>query len=123
MRLTRRSLIIAAGASALPRFAIAQADHRSDIRVAVQLIATSNTIDPIAEQSNVGTRITNSFLETLIGKNYQGQLESIPRIAVTWKRIDERTLEVALRQGVKGLRIGVLREGFGHPNAEPDVDA
>ena len=29
----------------------------------------------------------------------------------------------ALRQGVKGLRIGVLKEGFGHRNSEPDVDA
>jgi amidase len=29
----------------------------------------------------------------------------------------------ALDQGVKGLRIGVLKEGFGHPNSEPDVDA
>jgi len=29
----------------------------------------------------------------------------------------------ALAGGVKGLRIGVLREGFGHPNSEPDVDA
>jgi amidase len=28
-----------------------------------------------------------------------------------------------LSQGVEGLRIGVLREGFGHPNAEPDVEA
>ena len=28
-----------------------------------------------------------------------------------------------LNQGVDGLRIGVLREGFGHPNAEPDVEA
>jgi amidase len=28
-----------------------------------------------------------------------------------------------LGKGVEGLRIGVLREGFGHPNAEPDVDA
>jgi amidase len=25
--------------------------------------------------------------------------------------------------GVKGLRIGVVKEGFGHPNSEPDVDA
>ncbi|MBM3528325.1 MAG: amidase [Alphaproteobacteria bacterium] len=25
--------------------------------------------------------------------------------------------------GVEGLRIGVLKEGFGHPNSEPDVDA
>jgi amidase len=36
-------------------------------------------------------------------------------------RVDKYT--EALRQGVKGLRIGVLKQGFGHPNSEPDVDA
>ena len=36
-------------------------------------------------------------------------------------RVDKYT--EALRQGVKGLRIGILKEGFGHPNAEPDVEA
>ena len=29
----------------------------------------------------------------------------------------------ALGRGAGGLRIGVVREGFGHPNSEPDVDA
>jgi amidase len=29
----------------------------------------------------------------------------------------------ALDSGIKGLRIGVLTEGFSHPNSEPDVDA
>ncbi|HKA74854.1 MAG TPA: amidase [Xanthobacteraceae bacterium] len=29
----------------------------------------------------------------------------------------------ACEAGAKGLRIGVLREGFGHPNSEADVDA
>jgi amidase len=29
----------------------------------------------------------------------------------------------ALNGGVKGLRIGVLKEGFGHRNSEPDVEA
>lgn len=28
-----------------------------------------------------------------------------------------------LESGVRGLRIGVLRDGFGHANSEPDVDA
>jgi amidase len=28
-----------------------------------------------------------------------------------------------INDGVKGLRIGVVKEGFGHPNSEPDVDA
>jgi amidase len=36
-------------------------------------------------------------------------------------RVDKYT--EALRQGVSGLRIGVLKEGFGHPNAEADVEA
>jgi amidase len=31
--------------------------------------------------------------------------------------------KAALGRGAEGLRIGVLREGFGHPSAEPDVDA
>lgn len=35
-------------------------------------------------------------------------------------RVDKYT--EALRQGVKDLRIGVLKEGFGHPNSEGDVD-
>ena len=29
----------------------------------------------------------------------------------------------ALDGGVKGMRIAVIKEGFGHPNSEPDVDA
>src|SRR5262245_42793128 len=29
----------------------------------------------------------------------------------------------ALAGGVKGMRIAVIKEGFGHPNSEPDVDA
>ena len=29
----------------------------------------------------------------------------------------------ALDGGVKGMRIAVVKEGFGHPNSEPDVDA
>lgn len=28
-----------------------------------------------------------------------------------------------MRRGIAGLRIGILNEGFGHPNAEPQVDA
>jgi amidase len=36
-------------------------------------------------------------------------------------RVDKYTS--ALGRGVAGLRIGVLTEGFNHPNSEPDVDA
>ena len=41
------------------------------------------------------------------------------------RQYDVRTAKYtqALGKGVKGLKIGVLREGFGHPNSEKDVDA
>lgn len=100
----RRGLLIAGGALSLPaiaRRAMAAGDSRPEIRIAVQTISTSNTLDPLAEQSNVGTRMMNSFLETLIGKNYQGQLESIPRLATSWKRISDSVVELQLRPGVR----------------------
>ena len=32
-------------------------------------------------------------------------------------------VERGVASGIDGLRVGVLQEGFGHPNSEPDVDA
>ena len=101
-RLPRRTALkLAAGTAALPRFAIAQADTRPVITVAVQKIANSNTLDCLREQSNVGTRFMAMFVERLIDLNYQGQLESKPGLATEWRRIDDRTVEFKLRQGVK----------------------
>jgi peptide/nickel transport system substrate-binding protein len=97
----RRMLQLAGAAAALPRFAIAAADDRPVITVAVQAIVTSNTLDPLAEQSNVGERILNSYVETLIGRNLQGQLQSVPALATSWKRISDKVVEVELRRGVK----------------------
>jgi len=103
--LHRRATLKLAGlglaGTALPRFAIAQSDSRPTITVAVQKVANSNTLDSLSEQSNVGTRMSIMFTETLIGVNYQGQLEQIPGLATSWRRIDDRTVELSLRQGVK----------------------
>jgi peptide/nickel transport system substrate-binding protein len=105
-RISRRQAIIAGGAatalSALPRFAIAQGDTRPSITIAVQKISNSNTLDTLREQSNVGERIFYTHLwEPLIGRNWRGQLESMPGLATEWKRIDDQTVELKLRQGVK----------------------
>jgi len=99
----RRDALILAGGGALavPRFAIAAGDQRPEIRIAVQLLATSTTLEPVAEQSNVQHRICNSYLETLVGLNLQGQLEAKPMLATSWRRIDDKVLEVSLRPGVK----------------------
>ncbi len=100
-RLTRRSALAAAAASALPRVAIAQADQRPVVTVAVQRIATSNTLDIINEASNVGTRHFNLYTEMLIDTDWTGDLSLRPGLATQWKRVDGRTLEFKLRPGVK----------------------
>ena len=93
----------AAGSLVLPtRFAIGQSDNRPSITVAVQKVSNSNTLDVLREQSNVGERIFFSSLwEGLIGRNWQGGLETVPLLATEWRRIDDKTVELKLRPGVK----------------------
>ena len=101
--LSRRSaLAVGASALILPRFAIGQTDTRPSITVAVQKISNSNPLDVLREQSNVGERIFfSSIWEGLIGKNWRANLETVPGLATEWKRIDDKTVELKLRQGVK----------------------
>jgi peptide/nickel transport system substrate-binding protein len=104
--LRRRPFLLAsAGAAlALPRFAIAQAagpDQRPSITVAVQKLANSNTLEPLREASNVGTRLMATYAETLMAQDWLGDLTLKPGLATAWRRVDDRTLEVALRPGVR----------------------
>lgn len=86
----------------LPRFAIAQNNDRPSITIAVQKVSNSNTLDVLREQSNVGERIFFSHLwEGLIGLDYMNNLVRTPDLATEWKRIDDQTVELKLRQGVK----------------------
>jgi peptide/nickel transport system substrate-binding protein len=104
-RLTRRAALAAtagaAATTALPRFAIGQADNRPTITIAVQKISNTNTLSALREQSNVGTRIAPTITERLIDLNYQSKLEPVPGLATSWKRISDTTVEFKLRQGVK----------------------
>jgi peptide/nickel transport system substrate-binding protein len=91
-----------AGVFVLPRFAIGQADNRPSITIAVQKVTNSNVLDPLREQSNVGERIFFSSLwEGLISRDWRGDLKAVPGLATEWKRVDEQTVELKLRQGVK----------------------
>lgn len=91
-----------AGALILPRFAVAQADNRPSITIAVQKVTNSNVLDVLREQSNVGERVFfSSIWEGLIAKDWRGNLEAVPGLATEWKRIDDQTIELKIRQGVK----------------------
>ncbi len=96
----RRSLLATPGLLAAP--ALAQADQRPAITIAVQKIVNSNTLEVLREQSNVGERVFySSIWEGLISRNWAGQLESVPGLATEWRRIDERVVELDLRPGVR----------------------
>lgn len=98
----RRQLLIgAAGGAALPRFAIAQADQRPSVTVAVQIVTISGTLEPMREQSNVGFRIMPLFSEPMIAIDWLDSQRAEPKLATGWRRVDARTLELTLRDGVK----------------------
>jgi len=105
MSFHRRSFLAgstaAAGALILPRFAVGQADSRPSITIAVQQIANSASLEILRERSNVGARTFSFIYESLITQNLLGKLESVPGLAESWRRIDDKTVEVSLRKGVK----------------------
>lgn len=101
----RRSVLGLLGASAgsliLPRVAFGQGS-RPSVTIAVQKITNNNTLDIWNEQSNVGERIFYPNLwEGLILRNWMGNQGPVPGLATEWTRIDDKTIELKLRQGVK----------------------
>jgi len=99
--LHRRHLLAASAATLLPAPALAQADNRPVITIAVQKIANTNTLETLREQSNVGSRTWGSYGETLIEQSWTGDLSLRPSLATRWTRIDDRTVELTLRTGVR----------------------
>jgi len=105
IRLNRRHALGLMGATAgglmMPGYLRAQGS-RPSVVIAVQKITNNNTLDPWNEQSNVGERVLYPNLwEGLILRDWMGDQGPVPGLATGWKRIDDKTLELKLRQGVK----------------------
>lgn len=75
------------------------AANQQDLVVAVTKNPTR--LDPMAENSNVNGRFSFNILETLIGRDFKNNSAMVPSLATEWKRIDDQTLELKLREGVK----------------------
>ncbi|WP_274425561.1 ABC transporter substrate-binding protein [Chelativorans sp. YIM 93263] len=78
------------------------AEERPNVTVAVQQIVNAGALDVLREQSNVGARVFYSIYETLI--DYERQKPDLPQkpgLATEWKRIDDKTVELKLREDVK----------------------
>ena len=90
-----------AASAMFPRLALGQ-ETRPSIRIAVASLLTRNTLDPWNEQSIPGGRILQpNVWEGLLQRNLQGNLEIQPGLATEWKVIDDKIVELKLRQGVK----------------------
>ena len=99
--ISRRPLL-AAPLAGLVAPALAQADTRPAITIAVQKISNTNTLEPLREQSNVGERIFHSSMwETMIGRDWQGALGAVPGLAASRRRLSDQVVELSLRPGVR----------------------
>ena len=103
--ITRRHTLGLFGATAgsliLPRMSFSQG-KRPSVTIAVQKITNNNTLCVWNEQSNVGERVFFPNLwEGLINRDWMGNQGPVAGLATEWKRIDDKTLELKLRQGVK----------------------
>ncbi|MBR0655641.1 ABC transporter substrate-binding protein [Plastoroseomonas arctica] len=97
----RRRQFAVLPALALAAPAIAQSDQRPELRVAVQKISNSNTLETPREQSNVGFRLSTLFVEGLIGTGWTTDMRAVPELATAWRRVDDRTVEFDLRADVR----------------------
>ncbi len=95
-----RRHFLALPAAALAAPAVARAETRPQVTVAVQNISTSNTLEMAREQSNVGTRIFRNFVEPLVDTDWVGDMSLRPGLATAWRRIDDHVVEFDLREGV-----------------------
>ncbi len=82
----------------------ALAQDRPDITVAVNTLPDS--LESIEEQGNVAVRITYTLFDSLIRRDFlsDGSGTSavlVPGLAESWTRVDDRTMDFKLREGVK----------------------
>ena len=71
------------------------------------------TLDHTGPMTN-NVRDNALLLEVLAGADGLDPRQYAPKVAEYTKALDG---------GVKGLKIGIVKEGFGHANSEPDVDS
>lgn len=82
----------------------ARAADRPDLVVAVN--ALPDTLEPADGMGNTHVRIIYSMFDSLIRRDFLsdgkgGGSKLVPGLAESWKRIDDKTTEFKLRQGVK----------------------
>ena len=89
------ALCVLAGTALVPP---ALAQDRPAITVAVQ--AVPDTLTPCGPLRNITYRTLYNVFDFIIGTDFTDDYRLRPSLATAWQRIDDRTLEIALRDGV-----------------------
>lgn len=103
--MTRLTRLIGAAALAFGAVAAhAQQDDRPDLVVAVNGLPGS--LESIEEMGNVDVRVTYTLFDSLIRRDFLADgsgaaSKLVPGLAESWERVDDRTIEFKLREGVK----------------------
>ena len=66
--------------------------------VAVQ--KNPDTLEPMRDFSNVAMRVVYNVAETLIERDFKNDHKLVPGLAVSWERVDDRTIDFTLREGI-----------------------
>jgi len=75
---------------------------RNDEILRVGVANHQDYLDPGKDHSNVGSQYYINAFNTLVGKNpFKSEIEFQPQLAVSWKMITPRLIELTIRQGVK----------------------
>ena len=104
MDISRRAAFKLFGAGAgyallsAPRLSFA-AETKTDTLI-VALDELPKQLDPLLYQTNPGYRTMRNIYDSLLTVDYAGDGSLKPALAETWKRVDGKTLELKLRDGV-----------------------
>lgn len=102
MRMNRRTAFKLFGAGAgvallgAPRIAFGQEGGQ----IIVALDEIPRQLDPLLYQTNPGYRVMQNIYDTLLTVDYAGDGAILPALAESWERVDGRTLDLTLREGV-----------------------
>ncbi|WP_424138363.1 ABC transporter substrate-binding protein [Roseomonas chloroacetimidivorans] len=92
---SRRLLLTAAAAAALPDLAAAQGTRMLDLAVS----APPSSVDPHYYTLTPNSALAQHIFDNLVHRDAQGRL--IPGLAESWRLVDDTTWEFKLREGVR----------------------
>ena len=105
MEMNRRIALKLMGAGAgckllgAPTFAFGQSNGTNHLTLALGEVPLQ--LDPLLYQTNPGYRSMLNIYDTLLTVDYAGDGALQPALATSWKRVDGKTIELKLREGVK----------------------